>query len=134
MIWVNFGVMAFWPWDWPRGSNYKILITIWYHSPILKERASKLPLDIIQNSLLSLSHDDTPKTVQTQKQIILNWELKWSPLHFRVLDINLVQCIRDMVYCSRLGSFLVQCIVVSARAAVFQLQTPGFYACIHLTF
>ena len=38
VIWVNFGVMTFWPifwpWYWPRGSNYKILITIWYRSPI----------------------------------------------------------------------------------------------------
>jgi len=38
VIWVNFGVMTFWPifwlWDWHRGSSYKILITIWYHSPI----------------------------------------------------------------------------------------------------
>jgi len=27
MIWVNFGVMTFWPifwpWNWPRGSKYK---------------------------------------------------------------------------------------------------------------
>jgi len=30
VIWVNFGVMTFWPWKWPGGSNVKMLMTIGY--------------------------------------------------------------------------------------------------------